>query len=87
MVQDCKRDRRLLIAMGVGFGIGALLCSEGGPAAAFICAGIGALIGVAVASGGPPPRPWWYPAPPPPMRPREMVRKLVYQAPAGAVSP
>jgi hypothetical protein len=79
-------DRRVLIAMGIGFGIGALLCSEGGPGPAFICAGIGALIGAAFASSGPPPRPWWYPGPPPPARPPEMVRQLVYQAPAGGVT-
>lgn len=81
-------ERRLLIAMGIGLGIGALLCSEGGPGPAFICAGIGALIGAAFAASGPPPRPWWYPGPSPPARPSEMARKLVYQAPAdGAATP
>jgi hypothetical protein len=82
-------DRRVLIAMGIGFGIGALVCSEGGPGPAFICAGIGALIGASFAISGPPAGPWWYPpGPPRPAPQREMVWKLVYRAPAGgAVSP
>jgi len=82
-------DRRVLIAMGVGFGIGALVCAEGGPAVAFICAGIGALIGAGASIGPAPAGPWGYPpgtrrsAPPP-----EMEWKLVYRAPASAaVSP
>ncbi len=85
--QDAS-DRRILTAMGIGFGIGALLCSGLGPGPAFACAGIGALIGAGFAASGPPPRPWWTPPSSLPARPREMVRKLVYQAPAGAaVSP
>jgi hypothetical protein len=80
-------DRRVLIAMGIGFGIGALLCSEGGPATAFICAGIGALIGACAALNREPTGPWWYPpGPPRPVRPREMERKLVYRAPVGGAA-
>jgi hypothetical protein len=82
-------DRRMLIAMGIGFGIGALLCAEGGPAAAFICAGIGALIAAGVALDGGPAGPRWYPPGlPRRVRQREMVRQLVYRAPAAVtVSP
>jgi hypothetical protein len=79
-------DRRVLIAMGVGFGIGALVCSGGGPATAFICAGIGALIGAGFALDALPTGPRWYPpGVPRPVRRREMVQKLVYRAPAGEV--
>jgi hypothetical protein len=81
-------DQRILAGLGFGFMIGALVCAEGGPAMAFICAGVGALIGAAIATGGAPTGPRWYPpGVPRPVLQREMVRKLVYQPAAGAVSP
>jgi len=81
-------DRRVLIAAGVGFAIGALVCSEGGPAMAFICAGIGAVIGADASIGSPRAGPGWYPpGTPRPVPQREMVRKLVYRAPAGVSGP
>jgi hypothetical protein len=82
-------DRKVLLEMGIGFALGALLCSGGGPGPAFICAGIGALIGACAAVGGAPTGPWWSPPGIPRRMPaREMVRKLVYRMPAGAaVSP
>jgi hypothetical protein len=85
--QDAS-DRRVLAGLGFGFAIGALVCAEGGPATAFICAGIGALMGAAIALG-PPTGPRWYPpGVPRAVLRREMARKLIYQAPAGVtVSP
>lgn len=84
--QDAS-DRRILAGLGFGFMIGALLCAEGGPAVAFICAGIGALIGAAIADGVAPAGPFWYPpGVPRPRRPAEVVQKLVYQAPADGVA-
>ena len=82
-------DRRLLRGLGFGFAIGALVGAAGGPAAAFICAGIGSLIGAAAATSAEPTGPWWVPpGTPRTRRPGEMVRKLVYRAAAGgAVSP
>jgi hypothetical protein len=86
MWQD-DSDRRLLRGLGFGFAIGALVCAEGGPAAAFICAGIGALIGACAATSNAPTGPWWYPpGTPRPARRGEMVRKVIYQAPVGALS-
>jgi hypothetical protein len=81
-------DQRILAGLGFGFMIGALVCAEGGPAMAFICAGVGALIGAGIATGGAPAGPRWYPPGVPwPRRQPEMVRKLVYQKAAGEVSP
>jgi hypothetical protein len=86
--QDAS-DRRLLRGLGFGFAIGALVGAGGGPATAFICAGIGALIGAAAATSAEPTGQRWYPpGVPRPVLRGEMVRKLIYQAPAGgAVSP
>ena len=68
---------RLWIHMGIGFAIGALVCSGLGPGPAFICAGIGALIAVDVAVG----RPSAYPGMPRSPRAPAWKRRLIYQAP------
>jgi hypothetical protein len=66
----------LWVAIAAGFGVGALLCSNLGPAL-FVCAGIGALIAAGVALGPPSA----YPGMPRPPRPPVWTRRLVYRAP------
>ena len=88
-VWDDVSDRRILVRLGVGFAVGALICAEAGPGPAFVCAGIGALIGLvapAMAQAGPP-YPW--PGMPPPSHPTpqpEWRLKLVYHAPRQAAA-
>jgi hypothetical protein len=83
-VWDDVSDRRVLVRLGVGFVVGALVCSRLGPAVAFTCAGIGALIGLAApAMAQPAPLP--FPGAPRPSNPPpqpEWRLKLVYRAPA-----
>lgn len=83
-------DRRVLIRMGIGFAIGALICSRLGPAAAFICAGIGASIAAlapAMAESAPRyPFPG-LPTPSYPVRPPDLRRELVYRAPVALPAP
>jgi hypothetical protein len=78
-------DRRILIKMAVGFGIGALVCSEAGPGPAFICAGIGALIGACATAPEPPRYPMpGMPVPSYPRQERDWEWKIRYRAPAAA---
>lgn len=82
-VWEDSSDRNIWIGLGLGFGIGALACSPGGPAAAFICAGIGFLIASAVELAGPPaprqPYGVWMPGGPPRRQAPQFYRKLWYQ--------
>lgn len=84
-VWDDVSGDRVLKRTGIGFAIGALACSQLGPAPAFICAGIGALIGLAAsATTETAPRyPWPGMSPPAQREPRgNWQLKLVYRAPA-----
>jgi hypothetical protein len=66
----------LWVDMAAGFGVGALLCSNLGPAL-FVCAGIGALIAPAIALGPP----LGYPGMPRPPKAPAWKRRLIYRAP------
>jgi len=69
------------IAIGVGFVVGGVLCVPGGPAAFFVCGGLGAVI---VAGAVMEPRwnsGWGYPGPAG-VPPRRWHRRLVYRAAA-----
>jgi hypothetical protein len=83
-VWDDVSSDRVLVRMGIGFVIGAVVCAELGPATAFVCAGVGALIGLsAAAMADTEPRYPWPGMPRGQRAPREDWRlKLVYRAPA-----
>jgi hypothetical protein len=84
-----ERHIGLWIASVVGFALGGVVCSVGGPGPIVACGALGALFAVAIiesAEAGPRYPGVWFPWPAPmppiyPARPREMRQKLVYRAP------